>query len=200
VEKQGIQKTDEYAWRVSAATSSYLFGVFIQKVIIPDVKLTEPEVEKYYADHKAEFSYPAFYKLQSIAFLTAKDAEAAVSKLRSGTDFKWLNANADGKVPDAQLKENVSGILSANALTPELSKALEGAKTGDYRVYAASPKHFYAVHVIEYIPSSMQPYAEVREAMAKKVFGESVQKAVEDYIAKLRKSHDVKVFLARIGS
>ena len=74
-----------------------------------------------------------------------------------------------------------------------VAKALEGAKTGDYRVYARLAKQFYAVHVIEYIPSSVQPYAEVRGTMTKKVYGESVQKAGEEYIAKLRKSHDVKV-------
>jgi parvulin-like peptidyl-prolyl isomerase len=200
VEKQGIEKTPEFDRQVAKSIGGLLFNVFLSKVIIPEVKLTEPEVERYYAAHKAEYSYPAFYKLESIGFVTAKDAEEAVAKLRGGTDFKWLNANADGKLPDAQATEKVSGILAATALTQGLTKALEGARTGDYRVYASGAKQFYAVHVMEYIPPSAQPYAEVREAIATKAYGESIQKAAEEYIAKLRKAHDVKVFLTRIGS
>jgi hypothetical protein len=200
VEKQGIEKTPEFERRVRASTGGLLFNVFLSKVIVPEVKVTEPEVERYYAAHKAEYSYPAFYKLESIGFVSAKDAEGAVAKLRGGTDFKWLNANADGKLPDAQATEKVSGTLAATALTPGLTKALEGAKTGDYRVYASGANQFYAVHVVEYIPPSAQPYAEVREAIATRVYGESIQKAAEEYIAKLRKAHDVKVFLTRIGS
>ncbi len=66
------------------------------------MKLDEAKVRKYYEDHQADYTLPAFYKLESIGFATQKDAEAAVAKLRSGTDFKWLNANADGKLAAGQ--------------------------------------------------------------------------------------------------
>ena len=32
----------------------------------------------------------AFYKLESLAFGTDKDAQAAIMKLKAGTDLKWL--------------------------------------------------------------------------------------------------------------
>ena len=74
------------------------------------MKLDEPTVRKYYDTHKADYTLPAFYKLESIGFATQKDAEAAVAKLRSGTDFKWLNANADGKLPPGKDTERPSGV------------------------------------------------------------------------------------------
>ena len=199
-DRLGIPRSEAYRRRVDAQANAYLFGVFVQRVIVPDVKLTEADAQKYYEAHKADYSYPAFYRVESIGFGKARDAEAAVAKLRSGTDFKWLNANADGKLPEGEVKEKVSGVLSGKSLSPDMAKALEGAKSGDYRVLPAADNRFYAVHVIEVIPPSAQPYAEVREGIAEKLYGEGLNKAVLDYMAKLRKAHPVQVYLTRVGS
>ena len=49
-------------------------------------------------------------------------------------------------------------------------------------------------------PPSAQPFEEVREPIIQKLYGETVQKSVEDWIAKLRKAHPVQIHLARVGS
>jgi len=40
----------------------------------------------------------------------------------------------------------------------------------------------------------------VRESIVQKLYGEAVQKSIEDWIAKLRKIHPVQVYLSRVGS
>jgi len=200
VERVGIPRTAEYQRRLAGSTESLVFGAFVRKVILPGVKLDEPAVRKYYEDHRADYSLPAFYKLESIGFVTQKDAEAAVAKLRGGTDFKWLNANADGKLPPGKDSERPNGVLSAKGMTPAFAKVIEGARSGEYRVFVASPEQAYAIHVIQVTPPSAQPFGEVREAITQKLYGETVQKSIEDWIAKLRKAHPVQVYLARVGS
>jgi parvulin-like peptidyl-prolyl isomerase len=177
-----------------------VFGAFVKKVVLPSVKLDEPTVRKYYDTHQADYAIAAFYKLESIGFGSQKAAEAAVSKLRSGTDFKWLNANAEGKLAPGQESERPNGVISSKAMTPAFAKAMEGAKTGDYRVYAAPNDQFYAVHVLNVTPPSAQPYDEVREAIVQKLYGEAVQKSIEDWIGKLRKAHPVHVYLSKVGA
>lgn len=195
-----VEKTDEYKRQLEAAETQVLFGAWVSKAVIPDVKVDEAAVRKHYDSHKADFTYPAFYKMESIGFERQKDAEAAVAKLRSGTDFKWLNANADGKLPHGRDSEAPGSVVSAKGMPAALVKALDGAKSGDYRVYAPSAEQAYAVHLVEVIPAREQPFEEARQGIVEKQFGEQLQKTMEDWLAKLRKAHKVQVFLVRIGS
>lgn len=197
---QGIPKSAEFARRVELAREGLVFGAFVKKVVIPGVKLDEPAVRKYYDSHLADYTGAAFYKLETIGFTTQKGAESAAAKLRSGTDFKWLNANADGKLEPGKDTERPNGLLSAKGMTPAFAKVMEGARTGDYRVYAAPGNQFYVVHVVQVTPPATQPYEEVRESIVQKLFGEMVQKTVEEWIAKLRQVHPVTLYLARVGS
>ena len=199
VDRLGIPKSDEFRRRFEASRESLVFGAFVKKVVLPNVKLDEPSVRKYYDAHQADYAFPAFYKLESIGFGSQKNAEAAVSKLRSGTDFKWLNANAEGKLDAGKDTERPNGVLSAKALTPAFAKVMEGAKTGDYRVWAAPGDQFYALHVIQVTPPAAQPYEEVRESIVQKLYGEAVQNSVQEWIGKLRKIHPVQVYLTRVG-
>jgi hypothetical protein len=197
----GIPESAEYKGRVASSVDSFLFGTFIERVVVPDVKISDADVKKYYEQHKKDFTYPAFFKVESIGFGTLKDAQAAAEKLRAGTDFKWLNANADGKLPDEKLTEGLpSGAIAATAMTPAFAKAMQGAKRGDYRVYTAAEGQHFAVHVVDEIPVREQPFEEARESIVKKLFNDAVVRSVEDWAGKLRKAHPVQVFLVRIGN
>ncbi len=199
VQKLGIARTAEFRRRVEAEGNSLVFSTFVNKVVLPGVKLDQAAVQKYYDEHKADYMYPAFYKLEAIGFASQKDAEAAVAKLRAGTDFKWLNANAEGKLAEGKDSLRPGSVVSAKAVTPEFARAIDGARNGDYRVYAASPEQFYAVRLVEVVPPAAQPFEEVRDGITTKLYGEAVQASINDWVAKLRKVHPVQIYLTRIG-
>ncbi len=201
VKRLGIDKSDEYRRRAEAAKNSAVFGTFVQKVVLPQVKVEESSLKAYYDAHKADYGVAAFYKLESIGFGSQKAAEAAVAKLRSGTDFKWLNAHAEGKLAEGKDTDRPNGVLSSKGMTPSFAKAMEGVKGGDYRVWAApGGDQFYAVHVLNVTPPSTEPYEEVRESIGQKLYGEAVQRSMEDWMSKLRKAHKVQVYVTRMGS
>ena len=86
-------------------------------------------------------------------------------------------------------------------MTPAFAKVMDGAKAGDYRVFAATADQFYAVHVLQVTPPSVAAVRGGRsESIVQKLYGEAVQKSVEDWVAKLRKVHPVQVHLAKVGS
>ncbi len=72
--------------------------------------------------------------------------------------------------------------------------------TAPWRRWQSSHFFCFTAECTDFIPPSVQPLAEVQEAIVQKLYGEAVQKAVDDYIAKLRKAHKFELFLARIGS
>lgn len=176
------------------------FAAFIEKVIVPDVKITEKEAVDHYAEHLAEYTAPEMFKLDGVAFATAKDAQAALDKLKAGTDFSWYRSTAPNQLPLAQRSLQFDGrTLSAKALPRELVSALAGTKTGDYRQFSSKPGEFWVIRVEEHSASAPQPYAQAREEIAKKLFNEKVTQGIRDYAAKLRKAQRVDVLITRIS-
>jgi parvulin-like peptidyl-prolyl isomerase len=193
----GIDKTEGYKNKVKEYENSLIFGAFVQKAVVPDVKLNEEELKAYYDQHMKEYSYPEMMKIKSLAFSKREDAEKAIVTLRQGTDFQWLGANAEG-----QVDKNTKGVLNfeGNLLTtknlPEnVQKAVSGAKSGDFRFLANPENYFYVLSIQEVIPPRLQLYPEVREQIAKKIYNEKIIKAVEEYADKLRAVSEVKIYL-----
>ena len=199
--RRGIDKSPEYLKSLSDHRDALVFAKFVEKAILPDLKITEGEAKKYYEDHKADFTYPAFYTLSSIGFSSAKSAQAGLDKLRAGTDFKWLKANAPGLLSEKQRTIDFEGsTLSARGISPDLAKILSGTKPGDVRLWASAEGGHYVVLVKAVKPPTPQPYAEAREAIAPRLQKQKVNEAVEEWIGKLRKARPVKVYLTRIES
>ena len=71
------------------------------------------------------------------------------------------------------------------------------AKAGDVRLYASPEGHFYVLAVQEVVAPSARPYDEVREEIAKKLYGEKLKKSVDDYAAKLRALSKVEIYLKK---
>lgn len=196
----GIEKTAAYRKAVSDHRDQLLFSAFVGRVILPDLKVTPEDLRRYYDQHKAEFTYPTFFTLQSLAFASQDAAQAALRQLRSGADFKWVRANAEGQLPPGKEALSFDGnTVSAGALPDEVGKALAGAQTGDLRLMEAAGQSVVLV-VAQVTPPATQPFAEARETVAAAVQNELLDKSLGDWIVKLRKAHQVKVFITRIVS
>lgn len=199
-EVERIASSAAYRKAVSDYEDSLLFGAYVEKVIVPDVKVSEAEGKAYFEGHRAEFTLPAFYKLESLAFKKAADADAAMKKVAAGTDFGFLRANADGQVKrDDRVLALDGQTYSANTLPPELVQALAGAKRDEVRACATGGQ-FNLVRVIDATPPKEQSYLEARAAIGKKLAAEKLNQGVKDVAAKLRKAHRVAIFLERIGN
>jgi hypothetical protein len=193
----GIDKTEEYRNKVKEYENSLIFGAFVQKAVAPDLKLKEQELKADYDEHIKEYTYPEMIRMVSLVFGKREDAERAIVNLRKGADFQWIKENAEG-----QIDQNTKGLtvfdgrlLTTKDLPEGMSKAVAGAKTGDFRLYEGPENRYYVLCVQEVIPSKPQPYAEVREKIAKKIYNEKLTKAVEEYAGKLRAVSDVKIYL-----
>ncbi len=193
----GLDKTEGYENKVKEYENSVLFGAFVNKVIVPDSKLKEEEIKRYYSEHLKEYTMPEMMKINGLVFAKREDGESAVEKLRKGTEFQWLAENAEG-----QVDKNAKGLLTFDGkllttkdLPEGVQKAIHGARTGDFRLYESSEGYFYALAIQNVIPSKPQPFEEAREAVAKRLFDEKVKEAVEDYADKLRAISEVKIYL-----
>jgi hypothetical protein len=193
----GIDKTDAYRSKLDEYKNSILFGIFIEKVVKPDVTITGKELKAYYDEHTAQYVYPQMLQIDAIVFKARGDAQTAIDKLRQGMDFKWLKINADN-----QVDKNARGLLDfgGQMLTiksfPEtLQKVLSGAHAGDYRLYESPEGYFYAMNIQKDVPSRTQTFEEVKDDVAQKVTWQNFTKAIEEWFKKLRDAYPVKIYL-----
>jgi hypothetical protein len=57
----------------------------------------------------------------------------------------------------------------------------------------------YVIRVVEQTAPTTEPYVEVREKIAKKLFNERLTIAINDYAGKLRKAQPVDVLITRVS-
>jgi hypothetical protein len=79
-----------------------------------------------------------------------------------------------------------------------MQKALSGAKSGEFKLYASPEGPVYVLAVQQVLGSTARPYDEVREEISKKVYGEKIKKGVETYAGKLRAQSKVETYLERV--
>jgi parvulin-like peptidyl-prolyl isomerase len=196
--RRKIAETEEYRREVEEYARSLLFGAFVQRAVVPDMKIEEAEVGKYYESHKADFTYPGFFKLDAIVFPDAKRAQAALEKLKAGTDLRWLRANADGQIQGEDRALQLDGnTYTTSSLPPALAQSLANASVGDFRL-ASLANQYYAVAVLDVTPSQAQPIEEVKADILKKLMDEHMTASVKDWGAKLRKVHATQIFVTHI--
>jgi len=195
--KQKLDRTEYYKGKVAENRNGLLFGAFVQKVIVPDVKVGEEELHGYYQAHINEYTFPEMVRIDGLVFADKGPAESAIEKLRKGADFQWLRANADGQVDFAKgkdLLEFKGQLLTVATLPDSVREAIAGAGAGDYRLYADPGNAYYVLDLLERIPSRPMPLESVKGEMEKKLFSEKLQLVLRDWEEKLRKASDVKIY------
>jgi parvulin-like peptidyl-prolyl isomerase len=196
----GIAESDEYKRAVAEYERSMLFGYFVERAVVPDIKVFETESRAYYDSHKSEFQYPELYKLETLAFARPAEAQAACTKLQSGTDVKWLKANADNQLDPSRRSIQIDGTSVTPESMPEaLTKVLSGTKAGDCRIFARGDAEVYAVLVAGKTDRQVQPFEEARPNIDRKLFQEKVTASIAEWGSKLRGAYDVKVFITGLG-
>lgn len=195
--KRKLNRTDYFKEKTGEYRDGILFGAFVQKVIAPDVKVGEEELNGYYQSHIGEYMYSEMVRIDSLAFSARGNAEDALVKLRGGADFLWLRANAEDQVDPAKveaLQEFEGQLLSSATLPEEVRKAISGAAQGEYRLHAEPGKAYYVLGLRERIPPRPMPLESVRGEIGEKLYREKIRSVLRDWEEKLRKASDVKIY------
>jgi|GEM_PF-354563 parvulin-like peptidyl-prolyl isomerase len=195
-ELSGIAHTQEFKDYVEKRTVSLLVGLFIKRVVASGLKLSKDEAKSYFKKNIAKYSYPEFFKLRSLGFTDITTAKEAIASLRKGTDFKWVESHTENLAPPTKRTATQERMtLSAKGLEPALVDTLAGAKVGDYRLYASPDGYFYAVQMKAHILPRPRKFDDVSKGIIKKLRADKVNEALKDWISKLRKAYDVKIYV-----
>jgi parvulin-like peptidyl-prolyl isomerase len=194
---QGIDKTPEYLGMLEDYENSVLFGAFIERVLRPEIKITPADLRQYFDRHVDQFTYPEMVRLRSLVFGNATAAQAALDKLRKGTDFRWMKANADGQVP-SEIEEATrfgDGLVIVKDLPEAVRQVLGGVKEGSVVLYQQGEKYFHVLSVEKHFPSRVQPFEDAQKVVLQQAYKEKLENAFSAWVERLKTAYGAKVYV-----
>lgn len=197
----GLDQSEEYLAAVDENTTALLFLTFLNKLVAPDIKITEGEAKEYYKEHLQDFSTPKMLRLNSLAFYEKADSKKAAARLKKSADFKWVSSNSPRQVDkdEENLMKLEKQLLSLTALPESLHIAVEDARQGDAVLYTGDSGFYYVVVVEQVYPSRPDTYEKVRQSIARIIYDGKVQETVSDWAMKLREGYDLRIFVQDFG-
>jgi parvulin-like peptidyl-prolyl isomerase len=173
----------------------------VQQVeVMQKVGITEQEAKTYYAAHPDEFRTPSAVTLREIlvsvpegdgkTINVAQDdegrekAEALRARVIAGEDFGKVAAEAS----DAPSKANggLIGPVNRTELAPSLVKLLEELKPGEITKPIRTPRGYQIIKLESATENTVQPFDQVRDLIAEKVYNEKRRGELTKYLKRLR--------------
>ena len=85
--KQKLERTEYFKVKAQENRNGVLFGAFVQKVIAPDVKVGEEELNGYYQAHIGEYTFPEMVRIDGLLFSDRKNGGRGDREVAQGGGF-----------------------------------------------------------------------------------------------------------------
>lgn len=178
-------------------TDKMIVQAMRQRAVKLDPILSPSKVEKFYQEHRAEYSSPEQVKLRMIVLRkenpdARKVAEELRTKLQGGADF----ASLAQMYSEDSSKENGGdwGWIERSTLNETLSAPAFALKPGQLSKVIELGTNYYLLYVEARKAAETKPLAAVREEMEKKVIQAERQAAQEKWIKGLREKAYIRIF------
>ncbi len=159
-----------------------------QKVSKDKVKITNADIDAYYAKNKKRFAQPQRRDLNVVLTKTKAKADQAKADLEDGKSFKAVSKEFSidqaskaqgGKLPD----------LAKGKQDPALDKAAFGAKKGALTGPVKTQFGYYVFEVTDVKGASQQTLAQARDTIRNLLRSQREQKALDSFVKDFRKKY-----------
>lgn len=188
--RRGLDKREDVQLRIATLQDQALARE-IEEELRKSIKVDEPELRKYYDEHKERYSPGPRVHLREIVVPTEADAKNVLEKLDKGADFartaQQLSRDASaGKGGDM-------GWVTPDSLDPALKNAVAGLKEGQVSRAVKTQKGYSVVKAENIIAGRDRPYDQVKTSIERLVMREKLNKAVEDMRNDIKKKAKVEL-------
>lgn len=190
---------------------------FVEQKVLPQIKVTDAEIEKFYREHQNQFKTPETVNASHILISTMPDqnagkkptpaeqarkdkeakakAEKILAQLKQGADFGAIAAK-ESACPSKQQKGNL-GNIQRGQMVPEFEKAAFAlTKPGELSGIVKTQFGYHIIKLNKKTPAAAVPLAKVKDGIRAQLQNDGIRKALQDLIAKSKK--DMKVTVAEI--
>jgi peptidyl-prolyl cis-trans isomerase SurA len=173
---------------------------FMSQVIAPRVKVTDQDLDDFFAKNPDKFSnYQSAQMAQIILPLseTASDQEIAaarkvaeeiIAKAKKGANFEDL-----GKQYSQNPQTAVAATYQVSQLAPQLVEAISDLKAGEVSEPVRSALGMHIIKLYERKTLAGEEFKAVREQLREKVFEEKLEEELQKYVDELKSKSYVEI-------
>ena len=178
---------------------------YIQTKIVPSITVTDEEAKKFYDENKAQLGEEPQVRASHIligvdAAATpeekAKAKEKAVGilkEIKEGKDFAAA-AKSDSTCPSKDQGGDL-GFFGKGQMVPAFEQAAFSMKPGEISNVVETQFGYHIIKVTDKKDAEPPKFDELKEKITVFLKGQKTQKAVFDYVTKLRKESKVEILL-----
>jgi parvulin-like peptidyl-prolyl isomerase len=202
--KQLIQQGEKIDEKDPASTRSVRDQLTLLKVVDREVRsgvmVADPEMKRYYQEHRDRFALPEEYTLSQIlikprASDSPDDAKAkalaVMEQLKQGESFEDLALQySDG--PTAPRGGRL-GLVRQGELLPAIERGVANLVPGGISGVLESPEGLHIVRLDDKKPKQFRPYEEVRQEIQALVFQQKSEDMFQAWLADLKNKAYIEI-------
>jgi parvulin-like peptidyl-prolyl isomerase len=185
------EKQKEFRRMVDRYENQLLKNTFINRVIVPQIVLSDEALKEYYLSHQESFMKPPTFKIQQITVKTMQDAEDIINDLKNGAEFSWLAKNRSID-PAASERGNLGWLTKAEMSEP-VRKVIETLKPGDISPILKVDSFYRIIQLLGRKGGEVEEFVKVKEAVHRAAFEDKVNDILNSYIGQLKKDSDITI-------
>jgi len=178
---------------------------FVETKIVPTIKVTDDEVKSFYNENKEQLKEEPQVKASHIligvdASASAEEkakakakAEALLKEIKGGKDFAEA-AKASSTCPSKEQGGDL-GYFGKGQMVPPFEQAAFAMKVGDISDVVETQFGYHIIKLTDKKDGEAPKLEEIKEKISAFLKGQKTQKAVYDYVTKLRKDAKVEILL-----
>jgi foldase protein PrsA len=163
-------------------------NVYLRKMLAPQIKVTEPQIQQYYNQNKAQFATPEEIGVQQVVTDTEQEALAAAKELSAGAKLPAVIQKHGSKQPERARQGGDLGFKQIQTLQPDIALAVASLQPGQVSqpVPLQDPGGFAVVRVTAKRGGQTPPLAQVRERVVEAVRDSQIGNLAARFIDELR--------------
>lgn len=202
--RQLIQQGEKFDEKDPAATRNVREQLILLRVVDRDVRsnvmVAEPEMRRYYKEHRDRFALPEEYTLSQILIRPRSPDDAAyarekslevMAQLKKGESFEdlalrysdGLNSSRGGRL----------GLVRQGELLPAIERAVSNLVPGGISDVVESPEGFHIVRLEDKKPKQFRPFEEVRQEIQSLVFQQKSEDLFQTWLADLKNKAYIEI-------
>lgn len=202
--KQMIQQGEKIDERDPASARGVRDQLTLLKVVDREVRsgvmVADPEMKRYYQEHRERFALPEEYTLSQILIkprsaddtADAREKARDVTKLlKQGESFEDLALRySDG--PNASRGGRI-GLVRQGELLPAIERGVANLVPGGISDVIESPEGFHIVRLEDKKPRQFRPYEEVKQEIQALVFQQKSEDMFQAWLADLKNKAYIEI-------
>ncbi|WP_258171204.1 peptidylprolyl isomerase [Paenibacillus sp. R14(2021)] len=163
----------------------------IRKILEPQVKVTDKDIEDYFNQNKAQYDEPEQVKASHILVATKAEAEAVIKQLKDGGDFAQI-AKEKSTDPGSKDKGGDLGFFGKGAMDPAFEKAAFALKVGEMTTEPVQSQYgYHIIKVTDRKEAKTATLAEKKEEIKEQIIQSKISELSTTWLEDLKKKSQI---------